>query len=176
MTQAVWARWGKCRKLIKKKYRSCSSNQVKYHMITLRWRHSEWDGVSNHQPHDCLLNSLSGRRSKKTSKPLVTGLCAGNSPGPVTSPHKWPVTRKLFPFDDVIMKSSATNGRSGYMVTQWHRNTRITMCLKLSQFSALSFMQYLGLCKQLAYFSRDDFKNTCTLSSWNRKYGLYTII
>ena len=23
--------------------------------------------------------------------------------GPVNSPHKWPVTRKIFPFDDVIM-------------------------------------------------------------------------
>ena len=23
--------------------------------------------------------------------------------GPVTSPHKWPVTRKMFPFDDVIV-------------------------------------------------------------------------
>ena len=23
--------------------------------------------------------------------------------GPVTSPHKWPVARKMFPFDDVIM-------------------------------------------------------------------------
>ena len=23
--------------------------------------------------------------------------------GPVDSPHKWPVTRKMFPFDDVIM-------------------------------------------------------------------------
>ena len=25
--------------------------------------------------------------------------------GPVNSPHKWPVTRKMFPFDDVIMLS-----------------------------------------------------------------------
>ena len=25
--------------------------------------------------------------------------------GPVNSPHKWPVTRKMFPFDDVIMCS-----------------------------------------------------------------------
>ena len=33
----------------------------------------------------------------------VTGLCAGNSPGPVNSPHKGPVTRKMFPLDDVIM-------------------------------------------------------------------------
>ena len=24
--------------------------------------------------------------------------------GPVNSPHKWPVTRKMFPFDEVIMK------------------------------------------------------------------------
>ena len=26
--------------------------------------------------------------------------------GPVNSPHKWPVTRKMFPFDDVFMLSS----------------------------------------------------------------------
>ena len=37
-------------------------------------------GVLNHQPHDCLLNRLFRRRSKKTSKLHVTGLCAGNSP------------------------------------------------------------------------------------------------
>ena len=42
-------------------------------------------------------------RSKKTSKLRVTGLCAGNSPGPVNSRHKGPVTRKMVPFDDVIM-------------------------------------------------------------------------
>ena len=71
---------------------------------TLRWRHNERDYVSNHQPRHCLLNRLFGRRSKKTSKLRVTGLCAGNSPGPVNSPHKWPVTRKMFPFDDVIMQ------------------------------------------------------------------------
>ena len=38
------------------------------------------DGVSNHQPSDCLLNRLFRRSSKKTSKLRVTGLCAGNSP------------------------------------------------------------------------------------------------
>ena len=50
-------------------------------MIPLQWRHNELDGVSDHQPHDCLLNRLFGRRSKKTSKLRATGLCAGNSPG-----------------------------------------------------------------------------------------------
>ena len=46
----------------------------------LQWRHNEHDGVSNYQPHDCLLSCLFRRRSKKTSKLRVTGLCAGNSP------------------------------------------------------------------------------------------------
>ena len=46
------------------------------------------------------VNRLFRRRSKKTSKLHVTGLCAGNSPGPVNSPHKGPVTRKMLPFDD----------------------------------------------------------------------------
>ena len=49
--------------------------------VALRWRHNGRNSVSNHQPHDCLLNRLFRRRSKKTSKLRVTGLCAGNSPG-----------------------------------------------------------------------------------------------
>ena len=46
----------------------------------LHWRHNEHDGVSTHQPHDCLLNRLFGCRSNKTSKLCVTGLCEGSSP------------------------------------------------------------------------------------------------
>ena len=45
--------------------------------LSLQWRHN---GVSNHQPHDCLLNRLVSRRSEKTSKLRDTGLCEGNSP------------------------------------------------------------------------------------------------
>ena len=48
--------------------------------VASQWRHNECDGVSNHQTHDCLLNCLFRRRSKKTSKLRVTGLCEGNSP------------------------------------------------------------------------------------------------
>ena len=47
---------------------------------TLRWRHYWRVNVSNHQPCDCLFNRSFTRRSKKTSKLRVTGLCAGNSP------------------------------------------------------------------------------------------------
>ena len=61
----------------------------------LQWRHNGHDGVPNHQPHHCLLNRLFERISKKTSKLWW----------PMKSPHKWPITRKMFPFDDIIMTS-----------------------------------------------------------------------
>ena len=65
---------------------------------TLQWRHNEHDGISNHQHPDCLLSCLLRRRSRKTSKLCVTGLCEGNPP--VTG--GLPVTQKIFPFDNVI--------------------------------------------------------------------------
>ena len=46
---------------------------------SLLWRHNGRDGVSNYQPHDCLLKRLFRRRSKETPKLRVTGLCEGNS-------------------------------------------------------------------------------------------------
>ena len=49
---------------------------------------------------------------KKTSKLRVTGLGVGNHRGSVNSPHKWPVTRKMFPFDDVIMCQQKPNQKS----------------------------------------------------------------
>ena len=52
-----------------------------YFTYTLQWRQNEPDGVSNHRCLDCLLNRF----------------------WPVDSPHKGPVTRIMFPFDDVIM-------------------------------------------------------------------------
>ena len=54
----------------------------------LHLRHHGHDCISNHQPYDCLLNSLFRRRSKKTSKLRVTGLCQGNSPGTGEFPAK----------------------------------------------------------------------------------------
>ena len=93
-----------CNILIKNQPKSDEWNTVKFGVFnSLHWRHNDHDGVSNHQPHGCLLNRLFRRRSKKTSKLRVTGLRAGNSPGPVNSSHKGPDTQKMFPFDDVIM-------------------------------------------------------------------------
>ena len=64
-------------------------------------------GSTNHSSADRIVvnsyNHLFRRRSKKTSKLRVTGLCAGIHRSPMNSPHKGPVTRKMFQFDDVIM-------------------------------------------------------------------------
>ena len=79
---------------------ACRPFGVKQLPELLQWRHNERDAVSNHQPHDCLLNRLFRHRSKKISKLHVTGLCEGNSPVTGEFPHKGPVTRKMFSFDD----------------------------------------------------------------------------
>ena len=72
--------------------------------FALQWRHNERDGVSNHQRLDSLFNRLFGRRLKKTPKLRVTGLREGKPPVTGGSPHKGSITRKMFPFDDVIME------------------------------------------------------------------------
>ena len=52
----------------------------------------------------CLLNHLLKCRSKKTLKHCVTGLFAENSPVAHEFPTQRPVMRKMFPFDDLIMR------------------------------------------------------------------------
>ena len=65
----------------------------------------------------------SKRRSKKTSKLRVTGLCVeGIHRWPVNSPHQAPVTRKMFPFDDVIKGTSAAMLMTMSYVHALHNN------------------------------------------------------
>ena len=72
-------------------------------LLSLQWCHNECNGVSNLRRLDSLLSRLLRHRSKKTSNLCVTGLCKK----PVDSPHKGPVTRKLFPchHDSWIIRS-----------------------------------------------------------------------
>ena len=56
----------------------CQGSLIK--LSPLPWRHNEREGVSNHRRLDCVLNRLFRRRSKKTSKVRVTGLCERNAP------------------------------------------------------------------------------------------------
>ena len=36
--------------------------------LSLQWRRNEWDGASNHQPHDCLLNRLQIKENIKAER------------------------------------------------------------------------------------------------------------
>ena len=94
-----WGIWTTCAISVLRNDNKCICNVI----FPLQWRHYERAGVSNHQLHDCLLNRLFKRRSENTSKLHVTGICAENSPVTGEFPRKGPVSRKMFPFDDVIM-------------------------------------------------------------------------
>ena len=48
---------------------SMSLLAISFSTYPLQWRHNERDGVSNHQPHDCLLKRLFKRRSKNIKAP-----------------------------------------------------------------------------------------------------------
>ena len=53
----------------------------------------------------------SGAHQRKHQSSASLAFVWGIHRGPVNSPHKWPVTRKMFPFDDVIMLYNIkTNG------------------------------------------------------------------
>ena len=60
-------------------------------------------GVSNHQPLDYLLNRYpcADQRTHQSSASLA--FVRGIHRWPGNSPYKWPVTRKMFSLDDVIM-------------------------------------------------------------------------
>ena len=68
--------------------------------LALRWRHNGCDSVSNDQPRECLLRRAHQRKYQSSAS---LAFVRGIHRRPVNSPHKWPVTRKMFPFDDVIM-------------------------------------------------------------------------
>ena len=48
---------------------------------SLQWRHNDHDGVSNHQPHDCLLNRLFKAQIKENIKALRHWPLWGEFPG-----------------------------------------------------------------------------------------------
>ena len=61
----------------------------------------------------------SGADQRKHQSSASLAFVWGIHRGPVNSPHKWPVTRKMFPFDDVIMLTA---------ITQW-----LSTCQKIER-------------------------------------------
>ena len=88
--------------------------------FALQQRHNERDGVSNHRRLGCFLNRLfrHSQHDKKSSASLA--FVRGIHRWPVNSPHKGPVTRKMFPFDDVIIYFL-----NGVCVHAWHVSLQV---------------------------------------------------
>ena len=70
---------------------------------TLQWHHNKGHDVSNHRHFDGLLKPLFRCTSKKNQSSASLAFVRGFQRWPMDSPHKGPVTRKIFPFDDFIM-------------------------------------------------------------------------
>ena len=77
----------------------------------------------------------SGADQRKHQSSASLAFVRGIHRGPVNSPHKWPVTRKMFPFDDVIM--TCMN-----LVNQYLSHNQIRM------------RDYMSIVKQLIYGRR----------------------
>ena len=86
--QAMWCEFWVCWK-----YLSCS----------LQWRHNERDGVSSHSLTIVYSTVYSGADQRKHQNSVSLAFVRGIHLWQVNSPHKGPVMRKMFQFDNVIM-------------------------------------------------------------------------
>ena len=75
---------------------------------SLKWRHNGRDGVPN--PSHTIVSSAvySGADQRKHQSSASLAFVREIHRWPMNSPHKWPVTRKMFPCDDVIMMTEIT--------------------------------------------------------------------
>ena len=78
---------------------------IAFSQMSLQWCRNERDDISNHHTSFTIVHSTvySGTDQRKHQNSAPLAFVWGIHRSPVNSPHKGPVTRKIFPFDDVIM-------------------------------------------------------------------------
>ena len=89
----------------------------------------------------------SGADQRKHQSSASLAFVRGIHRRPVNSPHKWPVTLKMFPFDDVIMAYQC-DGERGYDLPpdlQKSTVTKVNMCQISSHLCDLSIDSYRWL-------------------------------
>ena len=67
--------------------------------------------------------------------------------GPVNSPHKWPVTRKMFPFDDVIIN---------WVTVTWFKGSMLLMTPVIATLFTYMHITCVLLCFKLVWFGYID--------------------
>ena len=131
-----------CRGRLKHTLFQCSYTKVDSRFVASQWETallcndvSHWVGASLESHYDNLIRGAiasqitsltivysavySGADQSKHQSSASLAFVWGIHREPVNSPHKWPVTRKMFPFDDVIMIPGLrpANKRWHYFVT-----------------------------------------------------------
>ena len=104
---------------------------------------------------------------------------------PVNFPHKWPVTRKIFPFDDVIMVHvdgllqycSYSSGLAKELLQFWTKPSNSYIC---SPYAALLIARGLHIYWYLFIFLYDcaciNHENTlCTIFIFSRRNNQYVV-
>ena len=93
-------------------------------------------------------NVYSGADQRKHQSSASLAFVRGIHRWPVNSPHKWPVTRKMLPFDDVIIVR-----RAGLLLSQqdfeWRWSVPLFQCLTVLEFSFILF----DLCLLITFFN-----------------------
>ena len=84
-------------------------------IATLQWRHNGRDSVTGIMIVCSTVYSDADQWKHQSSASLA--FVRGIHWGPVISPHKWPVTRKMFPFDEVIMICRKTDRIKAALLT-----------------------------------------------------------
>ena len=82
---------------------------------------------------------------RKHQSPASLAFVRGIHRGPVNSPHKGPVTRKMFPFDDVIMRMSQLRTMVLSICVKWSMMCIITIigaALVVARHREFSFVDY----------------------------------
>ena len=122
-----------------------TAGRVRNH-ITQQWRHNWRDSVSNHQPHSIVYPDADKR--KHQSYALLASL-QGIHRSPVNSPHKWPVTRKMFPFDGVIMLTVRYTGNDFSRCTVSAKHTFVDNIVQVQNLEYLNIFANINILRAI---------------------------
>ena len=88
------------------------------------------------------LTVYSGADQRKHQSSASLAFARGFHRWPVNSPHKWPVTRKMFPFDDVIMHRLHSSSKIVVCFTSGSLKTWLVIMIT---FSSLATPQFVAM-------------------------------
>ena len=132
-------------------------------LSALQWRHNEGDCVSNHQTHDCLLNRLFRRRSKKHQSSASLVFVWGIHRSLVNSPHKDQWRRALIFSLICVWINGWVNNREAGDLRRYraHYDVSVMNCTFKTIFSMLLFQHEIRTV-YICYHQSVEFINLLT--------------